>query len=632
MPALLIQRPSHGAQISRISNEPTNTQPSLQRLAPRPVSLAISIALPCLLGWNQASAQDDVAQQEPLVVTATRQAQSLDDVLAAVTLISRDDIERSQAQDISELLRTVPGVDLVRTGPIGTQTSLFLRGTNSNQVLVLIDGVRASEAGNGLFVWEHLALDQVERIEIVRGPRAAYYGSDAVGGVIQIFTRQHQGAQIRVGAGSYSTRSGSVAVGGRSGAWDGRLSLSQRQAEGFSAQNPNGFSFDRDNDGYRNFSLNAGAGYQFDGGRVGLSFLHTDAESDFDQGVSDTAIQNVAVQIQLENGAAWRHQGKAGYARNELVTDGGFFSSRLETQRWDFSWLSAYRFNDALEVQGGVDFYSEQGDDPDNYDETRDNLGVYTGLSWNQGRHDVAASVRLDDDENFGSEFTGQLAWGWELVEGLRFNAAYGRSFRAPNFNQLYSPGFGGLFAGNPELEPETADSYELGLRYQWQRHSADVRLYQNDLDNLIDFSGPDFQAINVQKARAKGVEFSYSWRPEHWQVDAQVTWQDAENRSTDSPLLRRADIKTSLVVERQIGNGHSIGTEFVYVGDRPDVGGIELSDYALLNLRGRLQISPDWRLEARVENLVSDQYEPAFGFNGQGRSVFFNLTWDQSF
>lgn len=575
--------------------------------------------------WAQ---NDDAVEQERLVVTATRQSQSIDDTLASVSLITREDIERSQAQDISELLRTLPGVDLVRSGPRGSQTSLFLRGTNSNQVLVLIDGVRASEAANGLFTWEHLNLSQVERIEVVRGPRAAYYGSDAVGGVIQIFTRRQQGIQASFGGGSYSTRRGQVAVGGSSGAWDGRLAIAHDQAEGFSSQNPNGFSFNRDNDGYRNFSLSTGGGYDFDGGRVSLSFLHTDAETDFDEGVSDTSIQNGAVQLQLGQGTAFNHQAKVGYSRNELVTSSTFSDSRVETERWDFSWLTGYQVSNQLELQAGLDFYTEDGENRGSYDETRDNFGIYTGFVWNVADHDIAASVRLDDDNRFGSEFTGQVAWGWTLTEGLRFSAGYGRSFKAPNFNQLFSPGFGGLFAGNPDLEPETADSYELGLRYQVAEHTADVRLYQNDLDNLIDFSGVDFQAINVQEARARGIEFSYRWAPKNWQVNAQYTLQDAENQITDTDLLRRPDHKASITVERRLGIGHWIGTELIYVGDRDDFGGVELSDYALLNLRGRLQISNEWRLEARVENLMGDAYEPAFGFNGQGRSVFMNISW----
>lgn len=579
--------------------------------------------------YAQVEAQETTLnRQEPLVVTATRQARDLNDTLAAVSLFTREDIERSQAQDISELLRTVPGVDLVRSGPRGSQTSLFLRGTNSNQVLVLIDGVRASEAGNGLFVWEHLPLAQVERIEIVRGPRAAYYGSDAVGGVIQIFTRQHQGLYARVGGGSYSTRQGQIAAGGRWGNVDGRLAISHDQAEGFSTQNSNGFNFDRDNDGYRNFSLSSGGSYTFDGGRVGLQFLHTDAETDFDQGVSDTSIQNAAVQVQLDSNERWSHQGKIGYSRNELVTSSTFSDTRTETERWDLSWLSSYQILASLEIQLGLDFYSEDGESTGTFDETRDNFGAYTGFSWRIQQHDLAASVRLDDDDRFGSEVSGQLAWGWAISPEFRFSASYGHSFRAPNFNQLFSPGFGGLFAGNPELEPETADSYELGLRYLKSNHRVDVRLYQNDLDDLIDFSGTDFQAVNVNEARTKGVEFSYAWSPEFWRINAQYTLQDAENRDTNTKLLRRADHKASLSVERRLGSKHWLGAELIYVGDRDDFGAVELRDYALLNLRGQLQLSTQWQLEAKVENLMGDYYQPAFGFNGQGRSVFMHLNW----
>ncbi|GAB4190338.1 MAG: TonB-dependent vitamin B12 receptor [Wenzhouxiangellaceae bacterium] len=578
-----------------------------------------------VLASNSLSAQVEL---EPTVVTATRQNQSLDDTLAAVTLIDRAQIERSQAQDMSELLRTVPGIDLVRSGPRGTQTSLFMRGTNSNQVLVLIDGVRVSEAANGLFTWEHLALAQIERIEIVRGPRAAYYGSDAVGGVIQIFTRRGQGIDLTVGGGSFSTRRGSLSLGGSRGAVDGRLTLSHDQSEGFSAQNENGFSFDPDNDGYRNFSLTAGGGYDFGGGRLSLSLYHSDAEADFDAGVSDNLQQNIALQLVLDQGGRWRHQARAGFVHNQLDTANAFGGSEVETQRWDFSWLSGYRLSDSLEAQLGADFYTVDGEASGSFDESRDNLGVYTGLSWNHRNHDIAASIRLDDDNRFGSEFSGQLAWGWRISQAWRFSASYGRSFRAPNFNQLFSPGFGGLFAGNPELEPETGDSFEFGLRYRQDDHQADVRWFQNDLNELIDFSGVDFQAVNVQEARARGVEISYQWTPRNWRIDAQATLQDTENRMTGAELLRRPDHKASVVIERQLGSGHWLGGEMIYIGERDDFGGITLDEYFLLNLRGRLQLTPQWRLQARVENLLDEAYQPAQGFNGQGRSVFIELGW----
>lgn len=569
-----------------------------------------------------------VPLEPPLVVTASRQEQTIDSALAAVSLITRADIERSQANDVLELLRTVPGVDMVRSGPRGSQTSLFLRGTNSNQVLVLIDGVRVAEAANGLFNWEHLSLAQIERIEIVRGPRAAYYGSDAVGGVIQIFTRRHQGVQASFGGGSLSTRRASLAAGARGERTDGRIALSWEEAGGFSSQNPNGFSFNPDDDGYENFSLSAGGGFDFEGGRVGLTLLHTDAETEFDEGISDSTIQNIAFNLKLDQGGSWRHSAKAAYARNRLTSDFGFFTTRLETERLDFSWRSAYSVNEQLEVNAGIDYYDEDGDNRDNYEQSRHNLGVYSGLYWNLGDHDIATSVRLDDDERFGGEVTGQFSWGYSFASGWRFTAGYGRGFRSPNFNELFSPGFGGLFAGNPDLEPETADNYELGLRYQHQHHQFEVRAFHTNLNQLIDFSGEDFQAVNIQQARVRGLEFIHDWRGEKWQARGQYTLQDTENRLTGTELLRRPDHKASIVLERRIGNNNWLGAELIYAGERNDIGAVALDDYVLFNLRGTLRLSEQWRLEGRVENLLDDNYEPAFGFNGQGRSLFMNLTW----
>ena len=215
--------------------------------------LALVVSLP-ISSWSQVpdSRDNDVDELDTIIVTANRTEQSLDDTLASTTVIDRELIERSQAQDLIELLRLQPGVDIVRTGSPGGQTSIFLRGTNSNQVLVLIDGVRVSSANSGLFQFENLPLEQLERIEIVRGPRASFYGSDAIGGVIQLFTRRGEDLTIRAGYGSGDNFQASATDGYRGERGGITGTVSWRNTNGFSAQNEDGFSFNPDDDGFRN--------------------------------------------------------------------------------------------------------------------------------------------------------------------------------------------------------------------------------------------------------------------------------------------------------------------------------------------------------------------------------------------
>lgn len=573
------------------------------------------------------SNQSVLALPDPLVVTATRTQQSLSDTLANVAVIDRELIERSQAQSLLELLRLQAGVDVVRTGGPGGQTSVFMRGANSNQVLVLIDGVRVASATSGLFQFENLPLEQIERIEIVRGPRASVYGSDAIGGVIQIFTRRHVKPTVRLGYGSDDQYQASVVGGWQhdSGAVSG--SISWRDSNGFSSQNMAGFSFDPDDDGFENLGVNLNGDLQLGPGSLNWSALVTDAEAQFDQGISDGQQQVYALGYKLVR-PDWQHAAQLSYNRDELDSDFGFFSSAFNSERLQFSWLSSVQLNSALQLSAGVDVYKEWADDEVNFDDNRHNLGVFVLSDWRLGAHAVDASLRIDDEERFGSELTGSLAYGYQLNDQLQASASYGRGFRAPDFNQLFSPGFGGQFAGNPNLEAETSDAYDIGLRWQQGRHRLSLSGFYQQIDDLIDFTGVNFQAVNVARAEIKGLELEYQFNHARWLTSVTATLQDPQNDISGAKLLRRPDEKASLSVDRLFGNGSWLGVEVFYSGSTTDVGAVVLADYVLVNLRAGFQFARQWRLEARVENLFDENYTQAVGFNTRDLAGFVGLRW----
>jgi len=573
-----------------------------------------------------ASAQTGLP--EPMVVTATRSPQPLPDTLAAASIIDRDEIELSQAQDLLELLRLQSGVDMVRTGGPGGQTSLFMRGTNSNHVLVLIDGVRVAATNTGGFQWENLPLAEIERIEIIRGPRASYYGSDAIGGVVQIFTRREDGATVRAGYGSDDNRQAEAGFGQRGEHGGFSLSASWRETDGFSAQNPSGFSFDPDDDGFRHLGLSINADYRVGPGTLQLSGLVADAETEFDQGVGDTGNQALQLRYDFETDAGWRHRVQGGYSHNGLDNDFGGFTTRFDSERAQFSWLSRWQASPTLEVLGGVDAYEEYGENEGSFDQARYDIGAFAGIDWRPGRHEVNASLRIDDDELFGSELTGQAAYGYKFGGGFKAIASFGSAFRAPSFSQLFSPGFGGQFAGNPDLEPEESDSYEIALRFDRGRHRLSLSGYITELDNLIEFSGENFRAVNVDEAEITGAELDYQWQHVRWQVGATVSILDAENEDTGGDLLRRPDEKASITLDRSFAGGGSLGVEVFYNGEREDIGGVTLDDYTLLNLRVRWPIVDGWRIEGRLENLLDENYQPAAGFNAQDLAGFVHLRW----
>ena len=568
-------------------------------------------------------AGDDVS--EPMVVTATRAEQPADQSLASVSIIDREAIERSQAPDLLELLRLEAGLDVARAGGPGGQTSVFMRGTNSNHVLVLIDGIRVSAAGTGAFAWEILDPALIERIEIVRGPRAARYGSDAIGGVIQIFTRRANGPSARAAYGRYRDRSLSVGMGGEGFG----LSVSGRRVGGFSAQNERGFAFDPDDDGFKNLGATAYGTHPMDSGTFSWTGRINQGDIEFDQGESEFLNYAFQSEYRHDTRGPWQWSLSTGLYRDRLDTETPFSFSEVVTRRIQAGWQAERLLTEGTLWLTGIDAWRESGVSRSDWAENRYNLGAWTGLHGARDRLDWETSLRVDEDEQFGSALTGNLAAGWRFDQHWRVYASAGRAFRAPNFNQLYSPGFGGQFAGNPDLAPETSWTYEAGADFTPDtRQRITLNVFETRIDDLIDFSGEDFQAINIRRARIRGAELSHELNLDHWRTRTSYTWQDPEDRDSGEPLLRRAEHKASLAADYLFANGGWAGAELVHTGSRPDLGE-ELPSYTLLNLRMGYPITEGLRLEARLENAIDRDYEPLVGFNAHGRSLFVAINWE---
>ena len=592
--------------------------------------LFAAVSLAAAGGLLHADDSDTYELKPNLVVTPSRRVESLDQSLAAVSVITREDIELSVAEDLFELLRLQPGVDIVRAGGPGTQTSVFLRGSNSNHVLVLIDGVRVSSTNTGAYAWEQLPLNQVERVEIVRGPRGSLYGSDSIGGVIHVFTRSSPEPYSRVTGGSFGSTEAEGGLGYESENTRLSVNAGYRQVDGFSAQNPNGFSFHPDDDGYGAASLGVKGATDVKLGRWEYSLLAIDNSSEFDQGLSEAQQLVAAVGFRGQFAPAWQYQLQGGYIRDQLFTDFGFFTADDNSQRYQFSWQNQLATSPQGQLSFGLDYYREAGKSAGAWDQDRNNAGLFAIYDHRFDRMHLQASGRLDDNSRFGSEFTGQLAAGYALAEAWRLTASYGSAFRGPNLSEQFSPGFGGMFAGNPDLEPESSTSGELGLRWQHPTYGRiSTTLYRTDVDDLIAFNGAFFQAINIDQARLEGIELEYVLERTGWLLEASATLQDAQDRETGADLLRRPEEKTAIRLDRRIADVAWLGIEWFYSGERRDFGGITLDSYHLLNLRVGWGLLPPWRLELRGENLADEGYEPAYGFDGAGRSWFLSLAWN---
>jgi len=564
--------------------------------------------------------------QAPVTVTAQRSPRTIEQSLASVEILERADLIRMQAQDVPELLRRMVGVDVSRNGGPGGQTSVFLRGSNSNHVLVLLDGVRVASSTTGGFSWEQLPVSHIERIEIVRGPRAALYGSDAIGGVIQIFTRSGLAPSIELTAGSQ--RDGELALGQGFGSEENNVHIaaSRRDRRGFSAQNEAGFGFNPDRDGVQSNRLSVHASFALgDRGQLGLTGLGTDNEIEFDQGVSDSAFRSAGVTLQWR-GSDLSHELRVGHTREALSTPA--FDSRFSTRRQQFDWLGSWTLGAGQSLTAGLSYLGDRGTSSNQarvaaYSETRNSKGALLKYALSQAAFSLDAIARWDDYDGFGSTGTGQFALGYAL-DTTTLRLSWGQGFRAPNLNELYSPGFGGSFAGNALLDPERSRTLELGAYSSLgERHSLDAVVYQSDVRDLIAFSGPRFQAINIRRADIVGAELAWRWDRSdmdgsEWRVAH--TWLEAKDGTSNQPLLRRARSKFVLESDWAIAEAWQLGATAQYVSSRLDVGSTRLSGYALLDLRASFQFRSGWFLDTRVDNVLEEDYELTRGFNTPGR------------
>ncbi len=595
----------------------------------RSLSLAVHAALvaaPC------AAVASPPAEQPEVVVTATRAAEPSTTSLASITVITREEIERTQAPDLLELLRVRAGVDVSRTGGIGQSTGFFLRGTASNQSLVLIDGIRVASANSGLFDFAHLPLEQIERIEIVRGPRASWWGADAIGGVIQVFTRQPDGPVIRARGGTYATYGGSAGYGARNERGGVYATLGGEASDGFSAATPGNFSYDPDDDGYLNRNLTVGGDVALGTQKLSGSFIGTRADVEFDEGRTDARNHSLGATLAGPLAAHWTHSLTLGSAREDLATPAFFalFHSRRETA----DWLNELSLGEDTRLGAGFNYVHEAGETRDTfsglpqYEATRTNRAVFANIRSSAGAFDGELAGRHDDNSAFGGESTFQAAGAWRFDAGRVF-ASYGEGFRAPTLNELYSPGFGGLFAGNPDLEPEKSRSTELGVDWRAGAHDLALRAYRTRIRDLVDFSGGDtFQAINVKKAAIDGAELEWSWRvAERWTLGATGTYDRARDEDTDVDLVRRPRRKLVARVSNDATDQLSWGVDAQYASERRDFDG-RLAAYTVVAGWMDWRFATDWRAGLRLDNAFDRDYALVSGYGTPGRAFLVTLAW----
>ena len=599
-------------------------------------------------------------QRKTVIVTATRTAQTADEVLSSVTVISREDIERRQARSVEDLLRGTQGISITNNGGPGKNTSVFMRGTESDHILVLIDGVRAGSATSGGAAYGNIPIEQIERIEIVRGPRSSLYGSEAIGGVIQIFTRKggKEGftPSFSIGGGSYGTFNGSAGLSGRSKRGWFNMNISGKNTNGFNSCSgkpyPNGagcFTNEPDRDGYQNVAGSFRAGYLFKNGLdIETNFMRSSGKVNYDGKYSNKSelVQQVfGGKARYSPFEFWKVTLAGGRSREnskDFLGQGKNFKSRFDSRRDTITLQNDFTLNKSHLLTVGADYKNDTVSSSEDFEVTsRNNLGAFAQHQATVFKQDLELSIRYDENEQFGGNVTGGAGWGYTVTEWLRFTANVGTAFKAPTFNELYYPGG----YSNANLRPEESVSYEFGTSGKIKQTNWALNIYETQIHDLI-ANDASWVPQNINKVRIRGFEGMISTRIKKWQINTNLTLLDAQNKSSGinrgNILPRRAKESFRFDVNRKFDkfklfglsfNKSTIGTQLLVVGQRYDdlANTRKLDSYVKLDIRGEYALNQNWRLQGRIENISNERYETASFYNQPGRNFFITLRYQPS-
>ncbi|MCX7946464.1 MAG: TonB-dependent receptor [Hydrogenophilus sp.] len=575
-----------------------------------------------------------------IVVTGSRTAERVEETLTEITVIDREAIERAGATTLIDLLSRTPGARFAQNGGMGASAALFLRGAEARHTLLLVDGVRLGSATTGQPTLEAIPLEAIERIEIVRGPASALYGSEAIGGVIHIVTRRTADRftpHLLLGVGSNATHRLVTSAVGRDGALRYTLTAGSEGTQGIDARDPATLDHPPDADGFRNrFATTALTWALTEHTDLDLTAYLSRGRNDYDSGAGRTWILDYDSYLLKELTAAslalrqrfdtqWHTTLRLGHARDQL-TDRSSATARTHfyTHETQFIWEHEI----ALPLGNLFAAYDQRDTDIDStipYTVTQRTLRALT-LGWlaERGSHRWQINARRDHNNQFGTRTTGLIAYGYHLTPTWQLRLSAATAYNAPTFNQLYWPdtGFGG---GNPELRPEFARNREIGLRWRQGDAHFTVAYYDNRVKDLI----AGWPPRNINRARLQGIETIVGGRndPFSWQIGAD--WLDAIDETTGLELPRRAPLAFSGMLSLLATPWH-LGFDLSAVDRRFDNSrnSVRLSGYSRLDLWVHRSLTPDWRLELRANNLFDRTYQTAAGYLQPGRELFLALRY----
>ena len=616
---------------------------------------------------------DTELKTDDVFVTATRTPILKNNVIADVTTISSEDIERAGSSSLPELLQRQPGIEISNLGGAGKVSTLSLRGTSSTHSIILIDGMRVGAATSGFSAIEHIPLSQIEKIEILRGPASSLYGQDAMGGVIQIFTKKGVDGfkpYVDIGYGSYNTSNFKSGVRAGNNQTKYAINFAAMNSDGFSAFVPNpanaANSINLDKDGYKNYSLSSSLSHKINQDyEIDLQYFLSKGKNQFDNQFANLSpsfhgnyrneikLETYAMNIKGQINKAWQSSIKLSQSTDKYLDLQKFNSSIPPFGQTDANLNDMYKtIQDQLSWQNNIalprgsitllyDFLKQRIKTTDLYEKTqRTNHGVMVGYSLIEDKHNFQSNFRKDFNSAYDDPVTGNIGYAYSINSNWTVSSSYGTAFVSPSFNFLYS--LADSFAlGNPNLKPEKSKNIEGSIRYKDDSGSMSLTMFQNKIDDFIIYTALNAfnsrtSTQNLNKAEIQGLTISGDQFFGHFQIKGSATGQSAKNEDTDKYLPRRASLIGNINLNYYIGFWN-IGIEETFSDKRFDdkENTVKLSGYALTNIVADYKINDKLKLNLRLNNVFDKDYSLAaegtsgFKYQTPGRSLFTNLRYD---
>lgn len=612
----------------------------------KPLILSIAVASCFTSASAFAIASDDNATiANDVLITATRQVQAAKDVLADNVVINAEQIMKSGATSIVDLLQQQRGIEISRTGGAGSVSSIFIRGAANAQSVVFVDGVRIGSSTTGGATWSSIPLSQIERIEIVYGPLSSLYGADAMGGVIQLFTKK-SGAKARTslsfGIGSEGLRKWEAGVFGSSANdFQYGLNAAKESSDGFSASKPGAgtYTYNPDRDGYTQKSFNGNLSWKIATDvSVGVNFVQSTLDVDFDAGLGyrdrgQQKFDNAVSFVKAKLASNWNSSLQFARTNDRVFSDASYGKSQADTKQSGWTWQNDVSFGKDVLQFVVEDRKEEVSTTTQGLGGKRDTLSYALAYVMKYDAHQASVSARLDDSSQYGKHETGSVAYGYHLSDVLRVNASYGTSFRAPTFNELYYPGFG--VASN---KPEVGKNAEIGLYYDDAVTQISAVYYDNKITDLLVNTSPCPVekathlygcAFNVNKARLSGFTFGASTKIAQFNLRATVDIKDPKDETTGKRLARRAKQHASFGIDYRWSD-LTLGLETVLSKERFDDAANKnrLAGYGIVNLVATYQVAANWSVLGRWNNIANKDYELAKNYRTPGSNFYLGLNY----